>query len=373
MFDAALHRFNDSGAEDHPLQQRIGRQTVGPMHSGTGDLAGGPEPGQRTGTIEIGDDATAQVMRRRGDGKPVATRVESGFFERTGDRGKAFDEMIESGRVEPAMIDIEFEHAPGHRPTHLITREQFIDKLDTGGVTQQRAMAAQRLGEQRPGHAGMMQRRGMELDELDIGHRNTGPQSHGHAVASGLDRVGRDGEELASSTSGEQHMTGPNHSRDARAIGRPHAHAAPCLNDEVERELVLVDGRRRPTNRGNEGPFDLGASGSTAGVHDTSQRMTTFAGEFESTLIVPIERGTQRDEIANPARTFLDEHPHGVDVAEPGTGGQRVGQMQIGGIGIATQNCGHPALGPAGGGLLEITLGEHAYAEPVRFSRSYCR
>ena len=57
---------------------------------------------------------------------------------------------------------------------------------------------------------------------------------------------------------------------------------------------------------------------------------------------------------------FVDEHPHGVDVAQPGAGRQRVGQVEVGGVGVAAEHGGHAALGPAGGGLLELGLGEHA-------------
>jgi len=142
------------------------------------------------------------------------------------------------------VINIEFEHSPSHRPTHLIARKKFVDELDTGGVSQKRSMTAQCLGEQRPRHAGMMQRSGMELDELDIGHRNTGSQGHRDTITGGFDRIRGDGEELTRTTSGEQHMAGPNHSRDTRAISSPNSDTPTLLHHEVERELVLVDGRR---------------------------------------------------------------------------------------------------------------------------------
>ena len=54
-------------------------------------------------------------------------------------------------------------------------------------VAQQRAVAPQRLGQQRPGHGRVVQRGGVELHELDVGHGDAGPQRHGDAVAGGLE------------------------------------------------------------------------------------------------------------------------------------------------------------------------------------------
>ena len=68
--------LGQAGAEDHPLEQRVGGQPVGPVHAGAGHLAHRPQPGQRRGAPQVGDHAAGEVVGGRGDGEPVALGVE---------------------------------------------------------------------------------------------------------------------------------------------------------------------------------------------------------------------------------------------------------------------------------------------------------
>ena len=72
------------------------------------------------------------------------------------------------------MVDVLFEHARGHRSGDRVPRQQLVDEPFAFGVAQQRTVTAERLREQRPRHRRMVQRRRMELDELDVGDRDTG-------------------------------------------------------------------------------------------------------------------------------------------------------------------------------------------------------
>ena len=81
---------------------------------------------------------------------------------------------------------------------------------------------------------------------------------------------------------------------------------------------------------------------------------------------VAVERGAERDQLVDARRALVDEHPHGVDVAQAGAGGERVGEVEVGGVGVAAEHGGHAALRPAGRGLLELALGEHADAHAVQ-------
>ena len=58
--------------------------------------------------------------------------------------------------------------------------------------------------------------------------------------------------------------------------------------------------------------------------------------------------------------SLVDEDADGVDVAQAGAGRERVGEVEVGGVGVAGEHRGDAALGPAGGGLVELALGEHA-------------
>jgi hypothetical protein len=92
---------------------------------------------------------------------------------------------------------------------HHVARLQLVDEALTGGVAQQGAVPAQRFGEERSGHGVDGEGGGVELGELDVGHRHPRAQRHGDAVAGGLDRIGGDGVELAGAAGGHQHVGGP--------------------------------------------------------------------------------------------------------------------------------------------------------------------
>ena len=133
--------------------------------------------------------------------------------------GNRWSKSLEPGGVEEHVVDAELEHPPGLGPGHDVARLQLVDEALAVGVAQQGAVAAERLGQQRPRHGVVVQRGGVELDELDVGHRHAGPQRHGDAVAGGLERVGGDGEQLAGAAGGDQHVGGPHLAPPA--VGEP--------------------------------------------------------------------------------------------------------------------------------------------------------
>ena len=144
-------------------------------------------------------------------------------------------------------------------------------------------------------------------------------------------------------------------------VGGDHAAAAAALDDQVEGERALVAPPATVGPHGvDERALDLGAGGRAAGVHDPRQRVAALAGELELALGVAVEGGAERDELVDARRALVDEHAHGVDVAQPGAGGERVGEVEVGRVGVAAEHRGHAALGPARRGLLELALGEHA-------------
>ena len=93
--------------------------------------------------------------------------------------------------------------------------------------------------------------------------------------------------------------------------------------------------------------------------------MPSFASELEPALRVAVEGSSQGDEVLHATRAFFDQNPNGLDITEAITGCQRVGQMQIGRIGIATEHRGDTALRPPGGGLLERPLRENPDPQSV--------
>src|SRR5690606_37206837 len=55
----------DAGGEDEALQQGVGRQPVGSVDAGAGDLAAGVEAGDGRPAVQVGADAAARVVGGR--------------------------------------------------------------------------------------------------------------------------------------------------------------------------------------------------------------------------------------------------------------------------------------------------------------------
>ena len=235
-------------------------------------------------------------------------------------------------------------------------------------VAQQRAVAAQRLGQQRPRHGRVVERGGVELHELDVGHGHAGAQRHGHAVAGRLGRVGGDGEQLPVAAGGHEHVGGRAPRCGCAVVRRRRRRRGSARPRRAGR--ARTSSRRRPRPVGPHGvderPLDLRAGGRAAGVDDPRAASGRPRGRAASCPSGSRSNaGAEGDELVDPGRALVDEHPHGVDVAQPGAGGERVGQVEVGGVGVAAEHGGHAALGPAGRGLLELGLGEHADAHAV--------
>ena len=278
------------------------------------------------------------VVGGRGDGQPVRGRVEADLARaRRRWSGTAASKSLEAGGVEPDVVDALLEHARGHRPGDTTSRGSSSSTKRSPLASRSRApwprSASDSSGR---GIARVVQRGRVELDELDVGDGHAGPQRHGDAVAGGLDRVGGDREQLAGAAGGEQHVGGPH--LDAAAVG-------------VEGGDARGSGRPRRSGRGRSGarstaaavrlhgldqrPLDLGAGGGAAGVHDAGQASGRPRGPARARPCgVAVEHGAEGDELVDPARPLVDQHPHGVDVAQPGAGGEGVGQVEVGGVGV---------------------------------------
>ena len=124
-------------------------------------------------------------------------------------------------------------------------------------------------------------------------------------------------------------------------------------------------------HRVDQRALDLGAGRRPAGVDDAGQRVAALAGQQQPALGVAVEGGAERDQLVDAGRSLVDQHPHGVHVAQARAGGERVGEVQVGGVGVAAEHRGDAALGPARGGLLELALGEHAHGHAVQLGRPH--
>ena len=176
-------------------------------------------------------------------------------------------------------------------------------KRSPSRVAQQRAVAAQRLGEQRARHGRVVQRRRVELDELDVGHRHAGPQRHGDAVAGRLGRVGGDREELAGAAGGQHHVVGPHLDRPC-ARRRASGHARPTQRPpSTSRSRANQPSSTAPAGAVggvDQGPLDLGPGGRAAGVHDRGRRVAALAGERQRPRGLAVELGARARSARGP-------------------------------------------------------------------------
>ncbi len=111
----------------------------------------------------------------------------------------------------------------------------------------------------------------------------------------------------------------------------------------------------------DEGPFDLGAGRVASRVHDACERVATLAGEEELGLF-GIEASAEGGELAYAVRALGHQDAHGLDVAQSGARGERVGEMQLGRVGLGERGC-DTALRVARGGVRELTFGQHEHRQ----------
>ena len=102
---------------------------------------------------------------------------------------------------------------------------------------------------------------------------------------------------------------------------------------------------------------DLGAAGVAAGVHDPVAAVPALAGQRRAAVGAGVEPGAERLQRGDRGRRLLDEGAHGVLVAEPGAGDERVGDVQVGVV-VGTEDGGQAALGPRGAAVAERALGD---------------
>ena len=154
--------------------------------------------------------------------------------------------------------------------------------------------------------------------------------------------------------------------RVAVGVAGDHAGAAAALDEQVERRTSARSSAAAVRRTAATSARSTSTPGRrAAGVDDAGVRVAALAGQQQLARGVAVEDGAEGDQLVDPGRALVDQHPHGVGVAQPGAGGQRVGQVQVGRVGVAAQHRGHAALGPPGGRLVQLALGQHADPQAV--------
>ncbi len=168
----------------------------------------------------------------------------------------------------------------------------------------------------------------MKLDEFEISNAGAGPVGERDAVASRHFRIRRFAEDLPCAAGCQQRGT----SADFVATGIPveisDAVGAAVMNEHLSHERVIDRHHRRQcANLFPQHPPNL-APGGVAGVQHAAHAVRRFAPQRKGASVVSLEPGPPRDQFADTLRAVLDQHAHGILVAQAVAGANRVGGVQ---------------------------------------------
>ena len=122
---------------------------------------------------------------------------------------------------------------------------------------------------------------------------------------------------------------------------------SPVPDREPRRQRVIErDKVRRAIEPGPEGAGDL-AAGGVARVEDAAYRVRALPPESRSAVVAPVEAGSPLHQLPHVVRPFGDEHLDRGRVRQPGSGLERIGQVEFRRI-VGTDRGGDPALGVPG-------------------------
>ena len=194
--------------------------------------------------------------------------------------------------------------------------------------------------------AGVVERGGVELDELHVLGDGLGAVAHGDAVARGDDRVGGRGIDIAAAARGDDGELGE-HGLDlvggeVEHIGAEAGQPARMARDEFAQVVLRqeVDGEMVfqhrdagvPANRLDQRPFDLGAR-EVFVVEDAGFGMPALAVQFESAVGGFVEACAPFDQVADQLRSTFHDQLDGCLVAFAGSADQGVADMFFEGVG----------------------------------------
>ena len=226
----------------------------------------------------------------------------------------------------------------------------FVHELLAAGQAQDGSEAAHGLGDEEVGLlAGVVERGGVELDELHVFGDRLGAVAHGDAVARGDDRIGGRGVDVAAAARGDDGEFGQ-HGLDfvrfeIQDVGSEAGQAAGVARDELA-QMVLrqqVDGEAvfeygdagMPADRLDERPFDLGAR-QVLVVEDAVLGVAAFAVQLETPVGSLVEARTPFDQVPNQLRRPAHDQSDGLFVAFARAADQRVADVfleSVGGVG----------------------------------------
>ena len=226
--------------------------------------------------------------------------------------------------------DVVARHLDGHRTAHDVARARARRRTARPAASRSSApWPAQRLGEQRARHRGMVQRRRVELHELDVGDGHAGAQREGEAVARSPP--------VGFVVTSKSWPTPPVASTTVRRLELVAARVAsrtatprhtPVLDEQVDGDRVLADLARpsacvaSTSARSTSAPVAAPPACRIRACECPPSRARCSAPDASRSNTAPsaMSSSTRR-------RPLVDEHAHRVHVAQPRARLQRVGEV----------------------------------------------
>ncbi len=263
-------------SEHGPFEKRIGCQPVGAVHAGAGRFAHRVQARDARASVEVGDDPTHQVVRRRRHRDGLSRPVESALAHGRVDRGEALGETrgAQSRGVEADRASVLRRHGARVGAGHDVAGGELAVGVGVEGETasavvdEHGPLAPDRLGDEEGGAD--REGRRVELHELEVGHRRSRADRGGDAVAGRPDGVGGVRVELSGPARGEDDGVGG----EALAVGELDPADPVAFEQQVAQQGVFAEGDAGAAHRVAEGGLD---GGSVASPPACSTRATAWA------------------------------------------------------------------------------------------------
>jgi 3-dehydroquinate synthase len=208
-----------------------------------------------------------------------------------------------------------------------------------GSVAEIRAFSAQRLTQQKAWSSWGVQRRGMELDELDISDLRAGAPRASNSIASCDIRVRCVVKDTAQTARRKQDRTRFSDDHRLRTLIEcaDACDLAVVFQEVGDRREAFQRNVRLLLGTVSKRAYDLAASRVALRVQHAMAAMSALARE-QQLAAFSIECSSPGDQLLDCSGTLLDKRAHGLNIAQPIAGEQRVLLMQLDFVVIAERD-----------------------------------
>ncbi len=363
-------------APDQALGGRVRAQPVRAVERDARGLARGPDAGHTCPAVDVRLDAAHRVVRDRADRDGLLDRVEPQELDRhLPDQGQAGVDAVgpEVGEVELEVLPTvgRLEAAPGEDLLGLGARHHVAGRQlhQPGGVVRHEALApvvlqVAALAAARLGHEDAVRHQAgrVELQELHVLERQSGPVGHRHAVTGhGLGIGGEPVQAAAAARGDEQRLAADRQRLPRPGVDPDQTGEGAVAHDDVGDEQLVVAGEAAV-------PLQLVVEGlhlEEAGLVGRERRpgvAVTAEGALRDVAIgVPGPGDAPVIELVDLPGDRVDECPHDVLVGQEVRALHRVPRVQFAGVAqVLAQHRRGAALGAHGVRPHELHLGDDA-------------